>query len=396
MPLPRREPNWGPPLPPPANPDPRGPTYQRERNQRSGDIFLPDPNMPEEPNYPDQGTFAPGMLSGGWDKAKTALAGLGQSDFFTPQPSPMDGQLGKDFSSMRGALSGLFTPQDPPSPLPGLQEPDQINGVAVDNDPSMAPSPPGMPNVMPQQAGIGNAQPYMDDPQSVSLEPGIDLGHQDIASYDGPQLNTEAALAGLKAHQTGNLNLSGGHGDFQGGAPAEGNPFMANGPVSAPNQQDPFSESEMYRLASRDPESVAPGANKYWQSRIGNLLKQTGRGDDEIAAQMARLDETNTAIQRRHPAFQANLEDAAQRIALPARAQAAGAIGAAQIDSEATAGKTAMETGQKADSDTQATLVKLLNDPYFNLKDPNTRAVLKGLLDSQGYAPDPTDPLSVK
>lgn len=97
-------------------------------------------------------------------------------------------------------------------------------------------------------------------------------------SYSGPQLNTQGALAGLAA--------------------AQGNQFS------------PFSEGEVMRLASRDPESVAPGSNAYW----ANMLQEMqGRRAQMLKSEDENIAGINKSIASLHPAVQTAAENVAER-----------------------------------------------------------------------------------
>src|SRR3990167_10343912 len=120
------------------------------------------------------------------------------------------------------------TPRDPREGLFGRR---QREGDIELIDETMPP-PPDPPNMFTQ--GITEREAQTPNPwAALAGLPRVATTPQ-TAEYTGPRLNTEGALAGLKAAAQ-NLPLG----------------------------QGLLPDSELYRLANRDSETVAPGANAY-------------------------------------------------------------------------------------------------------------------------------------
>lgn len=115
---------------------------------------------------------------------------------------------------------------------------------------------------------------------------GKDVG---TASYNGPKLNTEAALSGLK-----NSNSTANFSD----APS--------GP----------SNEELYRHAFGDPSSMAPGAPQMAQ---GQLKGRMADEDWNTLLQQKQQEAILGGLTSLHPAIQASEEQKAQRISYPAQ-----------------------------------------------------------------------------
>lgn len=192
---------------------------------------------------PDQ--YVAGSPQQGWSIAKRAL------DALTNMPQPH-----------KAPLNGLPVGAQPQLPVPTSPEQHQM--------------PSG----------------YVQEPAAYDHEtqtPGY-------AHYDGPKLNTEAALAGLKSHED---------------PPA---PYI--------------STEELYKHAFGDPHSMAAGAPQM----AGDELKDRTTAEDFNTAMARKQQETvQGAMTGMHPAVQEGKEADAIRAAYPAQAQGQGAMQAAQI-----------------------------------------------------------------
>lgn len=93
------------------------------------------------------------------------------------------------------------------------------------------------------------------------------------------------------------------------------------------NQFSPFGEHELSRLASRDPNTVAPGSNAMW---AGKLQEMRGNRLESEGIQRKALAGIQGAIQGTHPAVQFGLEQDARRKAMPSMITAQGQFRAAQ------------------------------------------------------------------
>ena len=129
------------------------------------------------------------------------------------------------------------------------------------------------------------------------------------ASYSGPQLNTESALAGLKGAQS----------QFQ-------RPYRPT--------------EELYRQAFAPAETVAPGASEYAQSQ---LKERTGSEEFERLLGMKQRETVEGAETAMHPAVLAQSEMASRQKAYPYQAQAAGMIESADIKAEADLQKAILD-----------------------------------------------------
>lgn len=93
------------------------------------------------------------------------------------------------------------------------------------------------------------------------------------------------------------------------------------------NQFSPFGEMELTRLASRDPNTVAPGSNAMWAAKLKEA--QEGRRFSE-GLQRRALEGISGAIASTHPAIQFGAEQEARRKAMPAMVTAQGQFRAAE------------------------------------------------------------------
>lgn len=92
-------------------------------------------------------------------------------------------------------------------------------------------------------------------------------------------------------------------------------------------QFSPFGELELHRLATRDPNMVAPGSNVLW---AGKLKESQDRHAGMEAMQQKALEGISGAISGTHPAVQFQAEQEARRKAMPAAITAQGQFRAAQ------------------------------------------------------------------
>ena len=186
-------------------------------------------------------------------------------------------------------------------------------------------------------------EPWMQNPESTVSVPTLpDLaGKQQpyIASYAGPRMNTEAALAGLKRlESTANMSNS-------------GQPYK--GP----------SNEELARHAFGDPNSMAPGAPMLAKEELQSRL---GASDYAEAESRAQAKMANDAIAGLHPAVQAGAEAEAVRKAYPAQAQAEGMSNQAIMDYRGR--KAAAEAGANAEGfKTNATILNSAIDAKTKL-----------------------------
>lgn len=160
------------------------------------------------------------------------------------------------------------------------------------------------------------------------------------ASYDGPELNTEGALAGLRAAQS-RQNVG----------------------------QNQLPTSELFRLSHRPSGQipgtpygtyVAPGSNEYFSHMLNDRL-----GDQAFSKELDRNRQGTIegAITQHHPAVQEALEAEAERRALPAIESGRAAIDAATIGAQgryATAGATMAGRQATAQGTQSAAVIRAL------------------------------------
>lgn len=119
------------------------------------------------------------------------------------------------------------------------------------------------------------------------------------ASYGGPKLNTEPALAGLKAANAGAVPpRSTAFGQGFGGSAYD------TGIATSPSRTD------LYKMSFRDPTTGAPGANEYWGSE---LKEQIGDEDFQTALAQHAQEAVQAGQTQQHPAIQSTLQQAAER-----------------------------------------------------------------------------------
>ena len=220
--------------------------------------------------------------------------------YIEPEPSPLEKIFRLPGDIYTGAAKGLRDIGDWwTTGTPGRYELDRPAMEGGQRNQSITLSPDGMspssgqtvPTASPASA---NPAPFMDtDPDrirgGVSWQPGQH------------NLGTEEALAGLRANQE--------------------------------TDASPFSEQELFRLASRDPGSVQPGSNQYW----GSVLK--GQQDRSATMQGVETDAIKGirgAMGTLHPAVQQAAEAQATRGAYPAMSSARGIRDAAEANAEAS------------------------------------------------------------
>jgi hypothetical protein len=119
------------------------------------------------------------------------------------------------------------------------------------------------------------------------------------------------------------------------GGKSLGNEPALEGLKAASAQPNLLPDSEVTRMAFRDPGTVAPGANEYW----GGVLKDRV-GDEDFASQMDQKHQemVMAGLTAQHPAVSAAAEAEARQKALPAMMNSQATLSAAQIGGQARMG----------------------------------------------------------
>ena len=152
--------------------------------------------------------------------------------------------------------------------------------------PGLGEIAPDLVQASPEGSNFGNQQdvPSAFDPTELAPGQGINAG----GGWKGPQLNTEAALTGLRNAST----------QFQG-----------------PPRR---STEELYKQAFRPAEQMAPGAGEFARDTL-----QDRTGADDFARLLGQKEQETVRMSQAHlhPAVQATQEQEARRGAYPAEAQ---------------------------------------------------------------------------
>lgn len=179
--------------------------------------------------------------------------------------------------------------------------------------PMQMPTPPSAPE-NPYLRPRPQPQQSWPDVEDPSLVQGDQMFPESGIQYDGPQLNTEAALSGLKANQE--------------------------------TDASPFSEQELFRLAHREG-GVAPGSNQMWG---GRLKEQQDRSAMMQGVENDAIKGIRGAIGTLHPAVQQAAELQTRRQSRPAMVTAQGQLASAQAAADAR--EYAADVGQTEAEDT--------------------------------------------
>ena len=206
-------------------------------------------------------------------------------------------------SSILQSLKQAFTPRRTED-IELLQEP-----TLPESPPNPFVSEPYIPDVNNQEGGLpplfrAGAFGEGEVPSISGITGSIMKGR---ASYGGPRLNTEGALAGLKGASQDQL---------------------------IPGRYS-LGEEELSRLAARAPGTVAPGSNEYFAAQLRDEL---GRQASFLGPQQKNQEAIETGIAGLHPALQAGAEREAQRRAYPQVASAQAQADAARVAAESRLG----------------------------------------------------------
>ena len=218
--------------------------------------------------------------------------------------------------SLRALGGGWTRPSRPSAPLDDgqwdtLPTPQRAGDIRL---PPMGGFPPAMPNESEISSIMGAPLPN----RFTGGEYGSPDVYGKMSVSGGGQLNnrSEAALSGLKGLEA---SRSGG---------------FRPGPA------------ELFRLASRAPETVAPGSNQYWGRQ---LQEQQANEDFATKLQQAQQGSIQGGIAGQHPAVQAAAEAEARRKAYPSME-----AGRAQLEAARVGAAGRMATGESYTAGRQA------------------------------------------
>lgn len=207
-----------------------------------------------------------------------------------------------------GGGGASWSDDDVPAVMPKVASPNLAGALSK---PPVTP-PPSKPNeytmrgISPDVMTTGTMI-YSSDPVDAKIR------HQ-----NGPRLNTEEALAGLKAHDFNSMSR-------MNSAPS-GDPHIPGMNYIMSQPDDSHTLEGMFRLANRDPSTVAPGANQFWNY---NLHQQIDPAQKLTDARLQNQIDVEQAHNNLNPAIQQGAENDALRKGYPAQYQAQGVIGAA-------------------------------------------------------------------
>jgi len=118
-----------------------------------------------------------------------------------------------------------------------------------------------------------------------------------------------------------------GMADMSGGSPQQTRMALAGLQSAQGDQFSPFSEGELFGMASRASETTAPGAGAFWGNKLKSRMRQQEMSEGIADKTQAAI---GGAVAGAHPAMQAQQERAAMAASMPARITARGQLEAAR------------------------------------------------------------------